>query len=137
MVNNLKSLIIRQIKEVSGNVKVYDEPVRQGLVTPAFLVLIFNNHQELQLAKSVKRTYSINVTYFPSTKDIRSECDDVFELFQTEFRYIADKHHVHEIEGVVSDDVLVITFTVQALLREVVDGTKMQTLGGVTVEFKK
>ena len=134
MVANLKSLIIQQIKQVYGPVKVYDEPVRQGLVTPAFLVLIFNNHQERQLASRVARSYSFNVNYFPTTKDIRTECDEVLEVFQTEFTRIADKYHVHEIEGAVSDDVLVITFTVKALLREVAGGTKMQTFGGVTID---
>ena len=134
MVANLKSLIIRQIKAVYGNLKVYDEPVRQGLITPAFLVLIFNNHQQKQLAKQVNRTISVNVNYYPSTEDVRSECDRVLELFQNEFQRIADKYHTHVIEGVVEDDVLVITFTIKALLREVVEETKMQSIGGVTID---
>lgn len=134
MVNQLKALIIRQLKGVFGNIKVYDEPVRQGLVTPAFLVLIFDTHQQRQLRSTVSRTYSINVTYFPTTEDKRNECDEVLEVFQTEFVRIADKHHVHNIEGAISDDTLVITFTVNALLREVVTGTKMQELGGVSID---
>lgn len=136
MVANLKSLIIRQIKEVFGNLKVYDEPVKQGLITPAFLVLVFNNHQQKQLAKNVRRTISININYYPSTEDIRSECDHVLELFQNKFQRIADKYHVHEVEGTVEDDVLVITFSVKTLLREVAAGTSMQTLGGVTIGKK-
>lgn len=134
MVTELKSLIIRQIKEVFGNVKVYDEPVRQGLVTPAFLVLIFNIHQLRGLARQVARTYSINVTYFPSLNDKRDECNNVLQVFQNEFQYISNKYHVNEIEGSVVDDVLVITFNVKSLLREVVEETKMQTLGGVTID---
>jgi hypothetical protein len=136
LVNDLKSLIIQQIKQVFGNVKVYDEPVKQGLLTPAFLVLIFNSLQERKLAKQVSRTISINVSYFPRTKNIRSECDDVFQTFQDEFRYISNKYHVHSLEGTVEDDVLVITFNVNALLRELVEETKMQTLGGVNIDNK-
>ncbi|TCJ01495.1 phage tail terminator family protein [Cytobacillus praedii] len=136
MVNNLKSLIIQQIKRVFGNVKVYDEPVKQGLVTPAFLVLIFNSLQERKLAKQVSRTISINVSYFPKTKDIRSECDDVFQTFQDEFRYISKKYHIHSLEGTVEDDVLIITFNVNVLLQELVEETKMQTLGGVNIDNK-
>lgn len=136
MVNNLKSLIITQLKEVYGPLKVYDEEVKQGLVTPSFLVFFFNQHQERKLCKSAERTYSVNVTYFPETQDIRYECDEVLETFQTEFRYIADKYHVHEIEAALSDNVLVITFNVKVLLREVAEGTKMQDLGGVTVDKK-
>jgi hypothetical protein len=134
LVNNLKSLIIQQIKQVYGDVKVYDEPVRQGLVTPAFLVLIFNNSQETQPARNVLRAVSINVTYFPSTKDIRSECDSVFETFQDEFRYVSNKYRVDDLEGSVEDDVLVITFTVNVRLREIFEETKMQILGGVNID---
>lgn len=134
MVTNLKALIIQQIRDVFGNVKVYDEPIKQGLQTPAFLVLIFNNLQERQLGRRLSRTYSINVTYFPSADDKRFECDGILETFQTEFIRIADKFHVHNIEGVMSDDVLVITFNVNALLVEKVDGIKMNELGGVTVD---
>lgn len=136
MVNNLKSLIIAQLKEVYGPLKVYDEEVKQGLVTPSFSVFFFNQHQERKLWKSVERTYSVNIIYFPGTEDIRYECDGVLATFQTEFRYIANKHHVHEIEGTLSDDVLVITFNIKVLLREMVDGTKMQDLGGMTVDKK-
>lgn len=134
MVTNLKALIIQQIRDVFGNVKVYDEPIKQGLQTPAFLVLIFNNLQERLLKNNVSRTYSINVTYFPSTEDKRYECDEVLETFQTEFRYISNKYHVHNIEGAMSDDVLVITLNVNALLVEKVDGIKMNELGGVLVD---
>jgi hypothetical protein len=132
--NNLKSLIIQQIKQVYGNLKVYDEPVRQGLITPAFLVLIFDNRQKRLLAKQVSRTHSFNVNYYPSTEERRSECEGVLEAFQNEFKYVANKYHVHEIEGAVVDSVLVITFTVNALLREIVEETPMQTLGGVSID---
>ena len=136
MANNLKSLIIKQIKAVYGPLKVYDEPVKQGLKTPAFLVLFFNRKQQRLLRGSVERIYSVNVTYFPSTENKQNECDEVLEQFENEFQYIADKFHVHSLEGSVSDDVLVITFEVRALLRVVVERTKMQYLGGVSVDKK-
>lgn len=129
MVTNLKYLIIQQIKAVFGNtIKIYDEPVRQGLKVPAFQILIADNTQKTGL-NVVHRTYTINVNYFPlSLDERRSECDGVLEAFQTAFRLIGNKYHAHEIEGSMSDDVLVITFNVKVLLREVVDGIKMQTL---------
>ncbi|MCJ8008903.1 DUF6838 family protein [Lederbergia wuyishanensis] len=133
MVANLKSLIIDQIRTVFGNVKVYDEPVKQGLMTPAFQLLIFNSHGQRALGNQESRTISFNVNYYPESEDIRNECDGILETFQNEFKYIANKYHVHEIEGSVSDDVLVITFSVNALLTEKVEGTKMKELGGVTV----
>lgn len=138
MVTNVKSLIIQQIKSVFGNTfKIYDEPVRQGLKVPAFQLLIVDNTQTTGL-NVVERTYTVNVNYFPQSLDERrTECDGVLETFQTEFRLIGEKHRAHEIEGRVSDDVLVITFELRLLLKEVVVGDPMNTLGGVTVGFKK
>lgn len=129
----IKTLIIQQIKEVFGNVKVYDEKVKQGLQTPAFLVRMIQSEQERKIKGQVWRTYSWNVVYFPQSTEVNDECDNVFEMFQTEFQYIANKYHVHRLEGTKQDDVLVITFDVSARLQEVTDETKMKTLGGVWI----
>ncbi|AMQ22251.1 phage tail terminator family protein [Geobacillus sp. JS12] len=129
----IKTLIIQQIKQVFGNVKVYDEKIKQGLQTPAFLVRIIRSGQERKVKGQVQRSYSFNVVYFPQSTEVDTECDDVFETFQTEFQYIANKYHVHRLEGTKEDDVLVITFAVSVRLQEKTDETKMQTLGGVEV----
>ena len=129
----IKTLIIQQIKEVFGNIKVYDEKIKQGLQTPAFLVRMIQSEQERKVKGQVWRTHSWNVVYFPQSMELDAECDNVFETFQTEFQYIANKYHVHRLEGVKQDDVLVITFDVSARLQEVTTETKMQTLGGVWI----
>ncbi|WP_342505624.1 DUF6838 family protein [Sporosarcina sp. FSL K6-2383] len=136
--NNLKSLIIQQIKSVFGStIKVYDEEVKQGLKVPSFQFLIADNSQTTGL-NVVKRNPVFNVNYFPkSLNERRTECDEVLETFQNEFRLIGGKHYAYEIEGKMSDGVLVITFGLRLLLKEVVTGTPMTTLGGVTVGFKK
>lgn len=134
MVNNLKALIIHQIKEVFGNVKVYDERIKQGLKTPAFLVLIIDSEQETQIAKSVNRYFAFNVNYYPATDDVRSECDMILQTFQNEFRYIQDTFHVLKLNGSVVDDVLVMTFNVNVRLREVLAGIKMESIGGVSID---
>lgn len=133
MANEFKTLIIQQIKEVFDNARVYDEPVKQGLKTPAFLVLIFNNHQERQMRGSVAKTWSVSISYFPELEEVRSECDDIMERFQEEFHYIANRYHVHELSGEIVDDVLVITFDVKGLFKEKVEETKMQIMGGVRI----
>lgn len=117
-IDEIKSLIIQQIKQVFGSLKVYDEPIKQGLKVPAFLVLVFDNFQERKLKGQVSRTYSFNVTYFPS-QATNNELDGVYETFQNEFQYIANKHHVHRLDSVKQDGVLVITFTINLLLKEV------------------
>ncbi|KAA0944075.1 hypothetical protein FQ087_18285 [Sporosarcina sp. ANT_H38] len=136
MVTNLKSLIILQIKKVFGPLKVYDEPIKQGLKTPAFQLLILDTVQERKLNRNALRTYQINVNYFPGTADKRGECDATLETFLDEFRYIADKHHVHNIQGEFVDEVLVITSEIKIRVEEISDEILMQTLkfGGVTSE---
>lgn len=129
MVTSVKYLIIQQIKAVFGNTfKIYDEPVRQGLKVPAFQLLIVDNTQKTGL-NVVHRTYTINVNYFPlSLDERRSECDGVLETFQTAFRLIGNKYHTHEIAGSMSDDVMVITFNLKLLLKDIYLIDKMETL---------
>ena len=57
----------------------------------------------------------------------------MFETFQNEFQYIANRYHVNRVEGTKTDNVLVITFDVSVWLQEKADETKMQTLGGVEI----
>ncbi|OPX04954.1 DUF6838 family protein [Geobacillus sp. FSL K6-0789] len=129
----IKTLIIQQIKQVFGDIKVYDEKVKQGLQTPAFLVRIIRSGQERKVKGQVQRSYSFNVVYFPQSTEVDTECDDVFETFQNEFQYIANRYHVNRVEGTKTDNVLVITFDVSVWLQEKADETKMQTLGGVEI----
>ena len=67
MVDELKSLVIQQLRVVFPQVKkVYDEPVQQGLQVPAFLVLIINDIQERKLNRRMVQEFTFNITYFPS-----------------------------------------------------------------------
>lgn len=136
MVNNLKALIIQQIKQVF-EVKVYDEPVRQGLKAPAFLVLIISDVQERKLWNLSEREYLVNVTYFPEDeRNAYSENDQVSETFKNNFRYVGNRFHVNRLEADKHDGTLVITFSVRHLVKEVFDEGKMQRLefGGVSSE---
>lgn len=129
MVDELKSLVIRQIKELFPLLKVYDEPVRQGLIVPAFLVLIINDRQEKKLGRRMDQEFFFAVTYFPSDEKVfYTEADQVSFTFKTNFRYIANRFHVHEIEAAKEDNTLIITFKVKATLEEILDEIKMSTL---------
>lgn len=137
LVNDLKTLIIQQIKSVYGNVKVYDEPVRQGLVTPAFLVLIISDSQERKLWKLSKWQYLVSITYFPEDDlNAYTENDSVSQTFKENFRYIEDQFHVNRLEAEKHDGSLIITFSVSQLVREIEQETKMQKLhyGGALSE---
>lgn len=136
--DNLKTLLIQQILQVYGpTLNVYDEPIKQGLKTPAFLVLIINDSAERKLHRVSEWEYLINVTYFPSDDNVfYSESDQVIQTFKQEFRYIGNQFHVNKLDGTKQDGALVITFIVRKLVREIVTGTKMDhlTYGGVTSE---
>lgn len=130
MVDEIKSLIINQLKVVFPHVsKVYDEPVQQGLKTPAFLVLLINNHQERKLNRNMVREYTFNIVYFPSNeREFNAECDSVNETFNTNFRYLANRFHVFNVDGIKQDRTLILTFSIKASLVEVIEEFNMQKL---------
>ena len=136
MVNDLKTLIIQQIRDVF-NTKVYDEPIKQGLETPAFLVLIISDSQTRKLWRVSERDYLVNVTYFPEDeRNSYTERDSVSQLFKDNFRYIGDRFLVNRLEAEKHDGALVITFTVRHLVKEVISSDTMERLqfGGVSSE---
>lgn len=118
------ALIIQQLKQVYGHdMKVYDEPIQQGMVTPSFLVLLVDDDQERKLGNLSEWEYMFNITYFPHDKrNINAEMNQISESFKINFRYIGNRFHVHRLKASKSDGVLV--------------GDKMQSLqfGGVFSE---
>lgn len=138
METKLKTLIIHQIKQTFGQkMKVYDEPVKQGLETPSFLVLIVEDEAERKLGRASEWEFFVNITYFPESVDeAYSECDQVSQVFKENFRYIGDTFHVNRLKASKSDSVLVLTFSVNKQVIEKFDGTVMESLeyGGVTSE---
>lgn len=132
----IKTLAIRQIRFLYPSIKVYDKPVKQGLKVPAFLVRIFNVHQERGMTHQANRTYSFSMVYFPATDDIDEECLNVLEVVQNNFKYLADRFHVHEIEGEIVDETLVMKYQVKARLHDILEEVKMRTLEGVDFDTR-
>jgi len=129
----IKTLAIMQIRSLypSLSTYIYDKPVKQGLKVPAFLVRIFNVHQERGMKYQANRTYSFSMVYFPSTEDVDEECLNVLEVIQNNFKYLVGRFHVHEIEGEIVDETLVMKFQVKARLHDILEEVKMRTLEGV------
>lgn len=129
MIGELKTLIIAQLKSVFPGYKVYDEDVQQGLITPAFILRLLTTTQERKLGPNLERIYPFVITYFPQDeKAYHAECDAVNEVFNSNFRYIANRFHVYNIEGEKHDRTLIITFSVKVYLKDAEDGILMQTL---------
>lgn len=132
--DSMKTLVIMQLRSLypdNNQYQIYDKPVKQVLTLPAFLVRIMNVHQERGMKNQVIRTYSFSIVYLPSTDDIDDECLNVLEIIQNNFKYLADKFHVHEIGGEIVDETLVINFQVKARLYDIQEETRMKTLEGV------
>lgn len=125
-----------QIRTLFPSMIVYDKPVKQGLKVPAFLVRIFNVHQDRGMKYQANRTYSFSMVYFPSTDDIDEECLNVLEVVQNNFKYLADRFHVHEIDGEIVDETLVIKYRVKARLHDILEEVKMRTLEGVDFDTR-
>lgn len=134
--DGIKTLAIMQVRSLYPTMKVYDKPVKQGLKVPAFLVRIFNVHQERDMKYQVNRTYSFSMVYFPSTDDVDEECLNVLEVIQNNFKYLVDRFHVHEIEGEIVDETLVMKFQVNARLHDILEEVKMRTLEGVEFDTR-
>jgi len=132
----IKTLAIMQIRTLFPSMIVYDKPVKQGLKVPAFLVRIFNVHQDRGMKYQANRTYSFSMVYFPSTDDIDEECLNVLEVVQNNFKYLADRFHVHEIDGEIVDETLVIKYRVKARLHDILEEVKMRTLEGVDFDTR-
>ena len=131
--NGMKALAIRQLRELfpDNKYRIFDKPVKQGLKVPAFLVRIVKVGQARLIKRQAQRTFFFALSYFPETKEVDDECLEVLEIIQNNFSYLQKKFHIHEIEGEIVDEVLVITFHVNALVADVVEYTKMQVLEGV------
>ena len=125
-----------QIRTLFPLMKVYDKSIKQGLKVPAFLIRIFNVHQERGMKYQANRTYSFSMVYFPSTDDIDEECLNVLEVVQNNFKYLADRFHVHEIDGGIVDETLVIKYQVKACLHDILEEVKMRTLEGVNFDTR-
>jgi len=134
----MKALAIAQIRALYPEPKIYDAPVKQGLKLPAFLVRILKVHQVRGMTHQAERTFFFVITYFPyeDSEDAEAECLNVLETIQNNFKYLQNQFHIHELEGEVVDENLVVTFQVAARVMDVLKLVQMKTLEGVDVGSK-
>ena len=129
MIDELKTLIIAQLKSVFPGYKVYDEDVQQGLIAPAFILRTLTSDQERKLGINLERTYPFVITFFPlDERSYHSECDLVNEKFYSNFLYIAERFHVHNIQSEKHDRTLIITFSIKVYLQDVKEDILMANL---------
>ena len=67
---------------------IYTESIKQGLNVPCFSILCLNPTLEQVLGKRYFRTNQFCIHYFPSSKEVRSECNSVAERLFGALEYI-------------------------------------------------
>lgn len=80
MINSIKSAISTSLFEEFGeDYEIYTEKVEQGLKEPCFLISSLNQSSTQFFSARYKKNNLFSVQYFPSTNEIKAECNDVAE----------------------------------------------------------
>ena len=134
----IKELLIKQLKENFNSVKVYDEPIQQGLITPCFIIDTVKSDLTRELGDITHTHVFVFMTYYPSDTDtLRAEFEEVTDvLYSGAFKYLQNKHHIHKLEVEANEEqrVMVVSFSLDIKRITRKDGDKMKEMkGSVTV----
>lgn len=136
--DNVKRLLIAQLRERFNDTEVYDEPVQQGLSLPCFIINAKKaTHMRLVGYQMLTHLF-LFLTYYPrESEDKRAEMEGVMaEFYSGAWKYLQGKHHIHNLDMEHNDEVLTISFTIDihhSMAKP--DGAKMDALAG-TVAVK-
>ena len=136
--DNVKSLLIAQLRERFDNVEVYDEPVQQGLSLPCFIINAKKATHARLVGDQMLTHLFLFLTYYPrESEDKRAEMEGVMaEFYSGTWKYLQGKHHIHNLDMEHNDEVLTISFTIDIYhVMAKSDTTKMDALAG-TVAVK-
>ena len=136
--DNVKRLLIAQLRERFSETEVYDEPVQQGLSLPCFIINAKKATHTRLFGDQMLTHLFLFLTYYPrQSEDMRAEMEGVMaEFYSGAWKYLQDKHHIHNLDMEHNDEVLTISFTIDihhSMAKP--DGAKMDALAG-TVAVK-
>jgi hypothetical protein len=136
--DNVKRLLIAQLRERFNDTEVYDEPVQQGLSLPCFIINAKKATHMRLVGDQMLTHLFLFLTYYPrENEDKRAEMEGVMaEFYSGAWKYLQGKHHIHNLDMERNDEVLTISFTID--IHHVMaksDTTKMDALAG-TVAVK-
>lgn len=131
--DNVKSLLIAQLRERFNDTEVYDEPVQQGLSLPCFIINAKKATHKRLVGDQMHSHIFIFLTYYPrESEDMREEIASVMADFMTgAWRYLGKKYHIHNLDLEHNDQVLTVSFSIDVhhvMARQ--DGARMDSLGG-------
>ena len=136
--DNVKSLLIAQLRERFNDTEVYDEPVQQGLSLPCFIINAKKATHMRLVGDQMLTHLFLFLTYYPrESEDKRSEMEGVMaEFYSGAWKYLQGNHHIHNLDMEHNNEVLTISFTIDvyhSMAKS--DTTKMDALAG-TVAVK-
>lgn len=136
--DNVKRLLIAQLRERFNDTEVYDEPVQQGLSLPCFIINAKKATHIRLVGDQMLTHLFLFLTYYPrENEDKRAEMEGVMaEFYSGAWKYLQGKHHIHNLDMEHNDEVLTISFTID--IHHVMaksDTPKMDALAG-TVAVK-
>lgn len=136
--DNVKSLLIAQLRERFSETEVYDEPVQQGLSLPCFIINAKKATHMRLVGDQMLTHLFLFLTYYPrESEDMRAEMEGVMaEFYSGAWKYLQGNHHIHNLDMEHNDEVLTISFTIDvhhSMAKP--DGAKMDALAG-TVAVK-
>lgn len=92
MLNSVIEGISKKLNLVFGNAyNIYDESVKQDMKEPCFFILSLNPSQEQVIGKRYVRTQPFDIHYFPSSKDINNEMNDIADSLYDALEYVTFK----------------------------------------------
>lgn len=80
MINAIISAISASIyDEFGGGYEIYKEKIEQGLKEPCFLLNSLSQSSKQFFSARYKKNNLFSIQYFPSTNEVKAECNDVAE----------------------------------------------------------
>lgn len=131
--DNVKSLLIAQLRERFNDTEVYDEPVQQGLSLPCFIINAKKATHMRLVGDQMLTHLFLFLTYYPrESEDKRAEMEGIMaEFYSGAWKYLQGKHHIHNLDMEHNDEVLTISFTIDVHhVMASPDGAKMDRLAG-------
>ncbi len=118
MLDTLSTALIRKLKETFPGVKVYDEPIQQGMETPCFNIKANRINTDRQVNNAVDVAVFYFITYTPGDSlDKRTEMQGmVWTILNSKrWKYLGEFAHINYLKTSHNDEVMTISFEVKIL----------------------
>lgn len=124
---DITTMIVKRLRELFGNVKIYRENVKSGFEEDSFFIPALHIKSKSELGKKHNLTFSCQVIFLPRTDHINDDIQTTMNTLLIGFLKL-NNNDVFNREFVVSDDALVFTFDLVGFLSEVESGNKFEKL---------